>query len=229
MFPPKACLFDLDGILLDTEHLHGQAWSETASAFGKKLSADQLISLRGQRRIDCAIQITKLLPKQIGTKELLQVHEPIWKSLLSQSQAIPGAEKLVRFCSKQNIPMALVTSSSKQSVSTKSSPHPWLNLINLRVFGDDTALEAGKPSPAPYLLAAKRLNFNPNECWAIEDSLAGTSSALKAGCKVWVLCHQPSTNNQVEKVLTTQNPIKISHLNYVYLKLLETLKVSKNN
>ena len=55
------------------------------------------------------------------------------------------------------------------------------------VCGDDPELKAGKPEADPYLLAAKRLNVQPEHCWAFEDSEAGTQSALSAGCIVWRL------------------------------------------
>ena len=223
MFLPKACLFDLDGLLLDNELLHGQAWSKTAEKFGKKLTEKQLLALRGRRRVDCAIQIKEWLSKPIDFKDLLAVHKPISKLRLSQSHAMPGAEKLVKYCFKKKVPMALVTSSSQEAVSNKTSPHPWLEILNTRVLGDDSALSEGKPSPGPYLLAAKKLNVNPHECWAMEDSSAGTTSALKAGCKVWVLCRQ-DFKNHVKYNSSTDNPIHINHLDQVYNELINTFE-----
>ncbi len=57
MFSPKACLFDLDGVLLDTEPLHGAAWAKTAATYGTHLTEKKLFFLRGRRRIDCAKQV----------------------------------------------------------------------------------------------------------------------------------------------------------------------------
>ena len=142
---PEACLFDLDGVLLDTESLHGQAWSHTASAFGTKLSKSQLMMLRGRRRLDCAEQIIRWLKKSISIDELLSIHQPIAKKLLSQTTEMSGAKDLVQWCSSHQIPTALVTSSTSESVALKSLPHSWLNLISTRVLGDDPDLSAGKP------------------------------------------------------------------------------------
>ncbi len=222
MLIPKACLFDLDGLLLDNESLHGKAWSKTAEKFGKKLTQEQLLALRGRRRIDCAIQITEWLGKPKYFKDLLAIHKPISTLLLRQSKAMPGAEKLVKYCFKNKIPMALVTSSSKESVFNKAYPHPWLEMLNIRVLGDDIPLGEGKPSPKPYLLAAKRLNVNPKDCWAMEDSLAGTLSALKAGCKVWVLTKEDFKKAGNDE-FSIENPIKINHLNDIYNQLKKIL------
>lgn len=184
---PAACLFDLDGLLLNTEPLHGHAWAEAAAHFGGHLRDEDLLQLRGRRRQDCAQQVDDWLPTSVGTEALLEVQQPIVKRLLPKAEAMPAAENLIRFCHGENIPMALVTSSGEESVSIKSGPHPWLALIDIRVHGDDPALSAGKPDPAPFLLAARRLEVDPQKCWALEDSRAGTAAASAAGCRVWVL------------------------------------------
>lgn len=188
---PAACLFDLDGLLLDTEPLHGRGWAEAAAHFGGRLSQDQLLQLKGRRRQDCAEQVNAWLPTPVATTALLNIQQPIVRALLPNARAMPSAEQLVRHCREAAIPMALVTSSSREAVDFKSGPHPWLSLIQERVHGDDPELLAGKPDPAPYRLAAKRLGLRSQDCWAFEDSQAGTQSALLAECKVWVLSTDP--------------------------------------
>ncbi len=184
---PKAFLFDLDGVLIDSEPLHGQAWKKTAELFDLNLTYSQLKLLRGKRRIDCANELIKLLPKPVNVKELLDLHKPISRKLILNSQAMQGGESLVKRCHKSNIPMALVTSSSSESFQIKTAPHQWINLFSVMVLGDDKLLAKGKPAPDPYLLAAEKLNFAPQECWAVEDSISGVSSALEAGCFVFFL------------------------------------------
>ena len=83
--------------------------------------------------------------------------------------------------------MALVTSSSSESFQIKTAPHKWINLFSVIVLGDDKLLAKGKPAPDPYLLAAEKLNIAPQECWAVEDSISGMTSALEAGCFVFLL------------------------------------------
>ncbi|WP_269624535.1 HAD family hydrolase [Prochlorococcus marinus] len=184
---PKAFLFDLDGVLIDSEPLHGQAWKETAALFNLNLTYTQLKLLRGKRRIDCANELVKLIPKAVKAKELLNLHKPISRKLILNAQAMQGSESLVKRCHENNIPMALVTSSSSESFQIKTAPHKWMNLFSIMVLGDDKLLAKGKPAPDPYLLAAEKLNLAPQECWAVEDSISGVSSALEAGCFVFFL------------------------------------------
>ena len=184
---PKAFLFDLDGVLIDSEPLHGQAWKETAAHFDLNLTYSQLKLLRGRRRIDCANELLKLISKTVKIEELLSLHKPISRRLILTAQAMPGSESLIKRCHTENIPMALVTSSSTESHKIKTAPHKWMNLFSTEVLGDDKLLAKGKPAPDPYLLAAEKLNISPQECWAVEDSISGVSSALKAGCYVLFL------------------------------------------
>lgn len=188
---PAACLFDLDGLLLDTEPLHSEAWQQAAAHFGLTLTTERLLGLRGRRRLDCAEQVRHWIAQCNGVvpsvDELLAVRQPIAEQLLPSAQPMPGAVALVTACQAQAVPMAMVTSSSRAAVALKEAPHPWLATIGVRVHGDDPDLAAGKPAPDPYLLAAQRLAVEPRDCWAFEDSQAGVQSALAAGCLVHVL------------------------------------------
>lgn len=188
---PAACLFDLDGLLLDTEPIHACAWREAAARFGTSLAPAQLLQLRGRRRLDCADQVLAWIAADghhcAGREALLAVRQPIAEALLAKAPAMPGAEALVRRCHRLELPMALATSSSRAAVALKAAPHPWLALIEVRVHGDDPELGAGKPAPDVYRLAAARLGVDPAACWAYEDSAAGAWSAAAAGCRVHVL------------------------------------------
>ena len=199
MARPAACLFDLDGLLLDTEPLHAEAWQQAASHFGRPLAPQELMALRGRRRIDCADQVLRWIAEtdhrnsepgpgtNVDRDALLAVRQPIAEALLIQAQPMDGARELVERCAALQVPMALATSSSRAAVALKAAPHPWLERIAVRVHGDDPELRQGKPAPDVFLLAAERLGVESRHCWAFEDSPAGAASALAAGCLVHVL------------------------------------------
>ncbi len=209
---PKAFLFDLDGVLINSEPLHGQAWQETAAFFDLNLTQNQLKLLRGRRRIDCANELVNLIPKKVSTEDLLTIHKPISRKLILTAQAMTGSESLVKRCHQNNIPMALVTSSSNESVEIKTAPHKWMNLFSIRVLGDDELLSKGKPAPDPYLLAAQKLNIAPHECWAVEDSISGVTSALEAGCFVFFLKENNLDHQRKVFFENNQNLNEINHL-----------------
>lgn len=204
MHRPAACLFDLDGLLLDTEPLHARAWQEAASHFGRPLAPDELMALRGRRRHDCADQVRHWIAAaggpDLSREELLAVRQPIAEALLPTAQPMPGAPELVQRCLDLAVPMALATSSSRDAVALKASPHPWLKPIQVRVHGDDPELGAGKPAPDVFLLAAARLGVAAQDCWAFEDSPAGARSALAAGCRVHVLPPNHLQQSELERL-----------------------------
>jgi beta-phosphoglucomutase-like phosphatase (HAD superfamily) len=191
MIRPAACLFDLDGLLLDTEPLHGRAWRQAAAQFGVALGDAQLLQLRGRRRLDNARQVIAWIAAAgvvaPTPEQLLALQQPIARRLLPSAPAMEGAPELLARCRELAIPMALVTSSSRDAVALKCAPHPWLGLLEIRVHGDDPGLVSGKPAPDGFQLAARRLGVEPAGCWAFEDSQAGTEAALAAGCSVHVL------------------------------------------
>jgi len=223
---PKAFLFDLDGVLIDSEPLHGQAWKETAALFDLNLTLEQLKLLRGKRRIDCANELVKLIPKAVKVRELLKIHKPISRKLILNAQAMQGGESVVKRCHGNNIPMALVTSSSSESLKIKTSHHEWMNLFSNTVLGDDKLLTQGKPAPDPYLLAAKKLNIAPQECWAVEDSISGVTSALRAGCFVLFLKEKSDQLEKKEFFEKDTNLKKINHLEEIE-QMLNELQINK--
>ena len=123
-----------------------------------------------------------------------------------------GAESLVRTADRLGIAMALVTSSDRESVQRKIANHPWVNLLQLMICGDDPRIGAGKPAPDPFLTGAECLGVRPEDCWAFEDSQAGCRSALTAGCMVWrllrthqsfdVLTDQPEDLEKTERLIS---------------------------
>jgi len=204
---PSACLFDLDGLLLDTEPLHARAWQEAAAHFGLELAAGQLLGLRGRRRLECAQQVIAWM-REAGVAApsvaaLLAVRQPIADALMPAARPMPGARQLVETLVQAAVPMALVTSSSRAAVALKAAPHPWLAAITSRVHGDDPELAAGKPEPDPYLLAARRLGVAASDCWAFEDSPAGALSASGAGCRVHVLLPE---DDPITRIVLQQLP-----------------------
>ena len=117
MTRPAACLFDLDGLLLDTEPLHARAWREAAAYFGRTLHSDELLALRDRRRLDCAYQVRQWIQQSGGpslsSADVLEVRQPIAASLLPHAAPMPGAQELVERCHALGIPMAMATSSSR--------------------------------------------------------------------------------------------------------------------
>lgn len=218
---PEAILFDLDGVLLDTEPLLANAWRETAKEYNHYLSKDQLLKLKGRRRIDCAKKVNKWINKDISIEELLSFQKAKVHQQLIKAKPFKGAIALVNFCINIKLPIALVTSSSSESFKIKSSANKWLNLFPIKILGDDKSISAGKPSPDPYLRALQLLNINPQKTWVIEDSYAGSVSGLKADCNLFFFSKDIEIINKLISEFTQEKIQKINELSEIiyYLKL----------
>lgn len=184
---PAALLLDLDGVLLDTEPLYGQAWREAAATLGGHLDEQQLLLLRGRRRADGAARVADWLGRpDLAAQLSARQHERV-QLLLPHASPMPGAAALLERCRLAGVATVLVTSSSREAAMRKLAPHPWLQALKERVHGDDPGVSAGKPAPDAFLVAAARVGADPSECWAVEDSPAGAQAAAAAGCQLWVL------------------------------------------
>ena len=218
---PEAILFDLDGVLLDTEPLLANAWSETAKEYNHNLSKDKLKELKGRRRIDCAKKVIKWINKDTSMEELLIIQKEKVNQRLKKAKPVKGAIDLINFCIKTRLPIALVTSSSSESFEIKSSVNTWLNLFQTKILGDDKSISAGKPAPDPYLKALKLLNVDSNKTWVIEDSYAGSLSALKAECNLLFFSKNIETYNKLINKFNQEKIRRINELSEIiyYLKL----------
>ena len=218
---PEAILFDLDGVLLDTEPLLAKAWVETAKEYNHNLSNDKLLALKGRRRIDCAKKVLTWINKENSIEKLLFTQKLKVDKQLTKAKPFKGAIDLIKFCINTKLPIALVTSSSKDSFKIKSSVNPWLNLFETKILGDDKFISAGKPAPDPYLKALKILGADPKKTWVIEDSYAGSISALKAECNLLFFSKDIKI---LHKLINEFNQDKIQKINELseiiyYLKL----------
>ncbi len=218
---PEAILFDLDGVLLDTETLLAKAWNETAKEYNHYLSNDKLLELKGRRRIDCAKKVLQWINKENSIEELLDIQKSKVERELPKAKPNKGALDLINFCINTKLPIALVTSSSGESFKIKSSANPWLNLFETKILGDDKFISAGKPSPDPYLRALKILDVNPINTWVIEDSYAGSVSGLKAKCNLLFFSKDIEILNKLINEFNQEKIQRINELSEIiyYLKL----------
>ena len=218
---PEAILFDLDGVLLDTEPLLANAWIETAKEYNHYLSRDKLLELKGRRRIDCAKEVHEWINKENSIEELLIIQKEKVDQQLKKAKPFKGAVDLINFCLNIKLPIALVTSSSSESFKIKSSVNSWLNFFPTKILGDDKFISAGKPSPDPYLRALNLLNVDPKKTWVIEDSYAGSVSGLKAECNLLFFSKDIEILSKLINEFSHEKIQKINQLSEIiyYLKL----------
>lgn len=180
--PIKAVIFDMDGLLLDTEGIYTEVTHLIASQHGRTFdwSIKQHTIGRGAR--DFSAFVVKTLELPISADEFLEIRAPMLDERFPRAAAMPGAEALVRHLASHGIPIAVGTSSSVHYFQAKTTLHrAWFELFETVVTADDPEVGAAKPAPDIFLVAAKRLGVAPEDCLVFEDSPFGVTAAKAAG------------------------------------------------
>ena len=181
-------IYDLDGLLLDTESLNERVNGEIVKRYGKTFTAEIKIAIAGTTAINSAKTIIDRLNLPVTVEEYLTQRNKILYPLYSTAKTFPGAVELIEHLARYNITQAIATSSSRQNFEMKTTQHQdWLKHFELFTFGDDPAIKQGKPAPDIFLLTAERLNAKPENCLVFEDSLSGMKAAIAAKMSVVVI------------------------------------------
>ncbi|MER5636636.1 HAD family phosphatase [Kitasatospora sp. NPDC002227] len=185
---PSAVLFDMDGTLVDTEHLWLEAATELADELGLTLGDADLPEILGRAVEHTAAHFFRISGEARPEAELAaRLNDAFAAKVAAETVPRPGALALLQELRDAAVPAALVSASPRQVVDLvlESLGREWFALT---MAAEDT--EVTKPDPAPYLAAAARLGFDPATCVAVEDTPTGVASAHAAGCAVLAV---PST------------------------------------
>jgi len=175
-------IYDMDGVLLDTESFYTRAATMFAARYGKEFGPELKSRMIGKKSIDSATIFVRSLGLPVAPEDYLKAREDLLNHLLPQAQQMPGAERLTLHLKRANVPQAVATSSDTYHFRLKTSRHAsWFATFDCVILGDDPALKRGKPAPDIFLLAAERLGAAPSDCLVFEDAPAGVEAARAAG------------------------------------------------
>ena len=178
-------IYDMDGLLLDTESLHERVNSEIVRRYGKTFDKTVKIAIAGRPTLDSAKILVDLLQLPMTAEEYLIERNKLLYPLYPTAEALPGTVELTKHLAKHKIPQAIASSSSVHHFQMKTANHQqWLERFDSTTLGDDPEIKQGKPAPDIFLLSAKRLNADPEQCLVFEDSIAGIKGAIAAGMSV---------------------------------------------
>jgi len=177
-----AVLFDMDGLLVDTEPLWFETETEVMGRLGTQWTKQDQEALLGG---SMERTVGYLLAKATRPASPRDIERWMTEGMLDRVRAgrvelRPGARELLAEVAAAGLPYALVTSSERPLAEAVLAGTGFR--FPVTVCGDDVSTT--KPDPAPYLLAAKLLEVMPASCVALEDSLNGVASATAAGCAV---------------------------------------------
>jgi HAD superfamily hydrolase (TIGR01509 family) len=178
--PVKAVVFDMDGLLVDTEVLYCDALSAQAAAMGHDLTMDVLKRMIGHSWAGSASVLREHFGAAFDTDALREGSITRFYELAEGGIALKaGVREVLETLQARAIPRAIATSSRRHEVEHHMGHHGLLEFFQAIVASGD--YPRPKPNPDPYLLAAERLGVDPAHCLALEDSHNGVRAAHAAG------------------------------------------------
>lgn len=177
----KGVLFDMDGVIFDTEKAYLDTWTKVFKSYGYDLKKETYISIMGTGRENAVRTFKNAFGNDIPMEEMYKDKDRILKEII-ESGKVPvkdGAVELLAYLREKNIKTALATSARMWRAETQLNLAGINKMFNEIVCGDE--IKNLKPNPEIFLKAAEKLGLKPDECIVIEDSPAGIQAAYNAG------------------------------------------------
>ncbi|MFC3076705.1 HAD family hydrolase [Phenylobacterium terrae] len=179
-YRPSAVVFDMDGLLFDTEALWQEALLSTAAECGLEIPSEVYDKSIGVRRSQCRGLFTSHFGEDFPFDDFhTDWRRHFWLIAETKVALRPGVPELLDLLDRLTLPRAIATSSSRATVERHLAVHGLTERFHTIVCRGD--YEQGKPAPDPFLKAAERLGVEPRLCLALEDSHIGVRSASASG------------------------------------------------
>lgn len=178
----KAILFDMDGVIVDTEPLHHMAYKHMFNKVGIEVSEQLYHSFTGQSTLNICKRLCQFFNLEQQPELLVQIKRTYFTKLFFEDdslQLIPGVEDLIKDYFYNGLTLILASSASMFTINNVLSRFQLDPFFKDKLSGAD--LVASKPHPEIFLKAAKSANAHPKECIVIEDSTNGIKAAKSAG------------------------------------------------
>jgi beta-phosphoglucomutase len=209
----KACIFDLDGVIVDTAIYHYKAWKRLANELGFDFTEhdnEQLKGVSRMRSLEIVLQcggVTKTEAEQ----KLLAAQKNTWYmemvNQMTPAEILPGAREFVESCRAAGIKTAL-GSASKNSMTILNK----LNITHLfDAIIDGNKVSKAKPDPEVFLKGAEELGVEPKYCVVFEDAIAGVEAAKAGGMKA-VGIGNPDVLHEADLVIKGLNEMTLDKL-----------------
>ncbi len=180
-----AVVFDMDGVLVDTEHLWDEVREQLTTEWGGRYTPEAQEAMMGMS----STEWSRYLHETVGLREPPEtINAEVVRRMLDRYETelpvVPGAVAAVRRLAAAGLRLALASSSNRELIDAVLQRLGLTELFSVAVSSEEVA--RGKPAPDVYLEAARRLGVEPARCAAVEDSASGIRAAHAAGMRVIV-------------------------------------------
>ena len=180
--PIRGVLFDMDGLVVDTEKLYSRFWREACAFYGHTMTYEQSLQMRGLGGQAGENKLHGFFGKDADYMTLRNKRIELMDAFVDEHgvELKPGIFELMDFLEENRIPAAITSSSPIPRIRKFLAPYGLDSRFAALCSGRD--VPKGKPAPDIYLAGARALNLPPEHCLALEDAPAGIESAFRAGC-----------------------------------------------
>ena len=181
----KAVLFDMDGLMVDTESLATEAFIHSAKKQGYDMTKEETLLVLGfTTKSIYEFWENYFKNSDVSGKQLVDDHYKYIENILFTTgpRKMPYIEELLKYLKESNYKVAVASSSNMDHIINNMEKTGLKKYID--EFASGAEVENGKPAPDVFLLAAERLGVKPEECLVLEDSKAGVIAGSSAGAKV---------------------------------------------
>jgi len=211
----KAVIFDMDGLIIDSEPLWRKSEMEVFKSIGYHFTEDMCIQTMGMR-IDEVVQYWHNI-FEWREPSIDEVVDKIQKKLIENvklhGKALDGVDYSIKMLKDNGYQIALASSSSLKIIDVVLNKLSLHNSFDVVHSAQDE--EFGKPHPAVFLTTANRLNIVPENCIVLEDSKAGMLAGLNANMKVIVIPEKLTKPDWISSAHTTLNSLNDLNLNHL--------------
>ncbi len=202
----KAVVFDMDGVIFDSEQFYYDARMIIAKRNNIAMSEEDSASFVGKSKLECKAILKRLLDNnQQKADQFWNDAESVGVSLLKERGIVlkSGFLDLFEKIKQQtNLDIGLVTSAEKHVVTNNFGLSKQTKVLEtFKQIVTYESVKNHKPNPEPYLLSASLLGYKPKECIAIEDSIPGVTAALGAGFNTIMISGVGASDQELEKKL----------------------------
>lgn len=177
---PQAIIFDMDGLLVDSEPVWHAAEADLIESRGHQYTKEVRAQIIGLRVDEFFEKLNAVYHFDESIDELYsELMDRMLRLIPRKVKPQPGAAELVAYVQGSGLPTAIASSSPMSIINATVVSQGWEHVFSLRCSADDDA--RGKPAPDVYLRAARLLGVAPENCLALEDSPAGARAAVAAG------------------------------------------------
>ena len=183
MFPVRLVIFDMDGLMFDTERIAVDAWRHAGRLLGVEISPDLVIETIGLNRKDTEATLLRRLGAGFSIEEARRLRVQYAEESVSRN-GVPvkeGLSALLDSLDRAGVMKAVATSTERTRASRLLTLAGMLSRFDAVVCGDE--VEHGKPYPDIFLAAAAKLGVSPTDCMVLEDSESGLTAAHRAAMR----------------------------------------------